>query len=109
MGQTNRQAEMTEQYILNAVYEKLLKSLVVMNAGYDGSNTQLPIAQSMSMKLTQVGSVYYIGIAAPGTAEATAKWQAFKLDTSSGIKKTYADGNPDFDNVATDLTALSYV
>jgi len=38
----------------------------------------------------------------------TAAWQARKIDTSSGVVITWADGDANFDNVATDLTSLSY-
>lgn len=61
-----------------------------------------------AIKITEVGSVTYIAYANPGTAESAASWQALKLDSSSGIRITWADSNTNFDNVATDLTALSY-
>ena len=76
--------------------------------GYDGQELQRMVADSLAIKTTVVGDVTYIGIAAPGTAQATAKWQCQKLDESSGLVLTWADGNGDFDNTSTDLTALSY-
>lgn len=59
----------------------------------------------MAYKITTVGSDTYIGVANPGTAQSAALWQAFKY--GDGVL-TYADGNAKFDNVATDLTSLSY-
>lgn len=108
MAQSNTQSEMSEQYILNAAYERALKALVVLGAGYDGVNSQLPIGESMATKITVSGDITYIGIAAPGTAQGTAKWQCKKVDSSSGVVITWADGNADFDNTASDLTALTY-
>ena len=61
-----------------------------------------------AIKLTESGNYIYIAYAPPGTAEATAGWKVMRLDTTSGLKITYADGDVDFDNVATDLTSLSY-
>ena len=61
-----------------------------------------------AIKLTESGNYIYIAYAPPGTAEATAGWKVMRLDVTSGLKITYADGDVDFDNVATDLTSLSY-
>ncbi len=61
-----------------------------------------------ALKMTTAGSVDYIGEAAVGTAASSALWRAKKVDSTSGIIITWADGNANFDNVATDLTALTY-
>lgn len=61
-----------------------------------------------AVKITVVGAVTYIGKAATGSAEAAAVWQAQKLDETAGLVITWADGNLNFDNVATDLTVLVY-
>lgn len=65
-------------------------------------------AGPVATKITVVGSITYIGIAKPGTAQSAAKWQCQKIDETSGTVITWADGNANYDNVATDLTALSY-
>ncbi len=45
-------------------------------------------------------NVTYIGKAIIGTSESDASWQIQKLDESSGMmKKTWADGNNNYDNV----------
>ena len=108
MPQDSTQVKYTEQNVLNNIYESALKAIVVLNAGYTGSGTQLPIADSMAVKITESGTTTYIGIAAPGTAQSASTWQCKKIDESSGMVLTWADGNADFDNVATDLTALTY-
>ena len=62
----------------------------------------------MAMKVTTVGTVSYIAVAPVGTAQSAAAWQVKKVDTTTGTVVTWADGDGNFDNVATDLTALSY-
>ena len=61
-----------------------------------------------AIKITEVGNYTYIAFAPPGSDEADAVWKAMRLDDSTGLKITHADANADFDNIATDLTALSY-
>lgn len=61
-----------------------------------------------ALKLTTVGSIDYIGEAAVGTATSAASWRAKKVDSTTGIVITWADGNANFDNSATDLTVLTY-
>lgn len=61
-----------------------------------------------ALKMTTVGSVDYVGEADTGTAASSALWRAKKVDSTTGIIITWADGNANFDNVATDLTTLTY-
>ena len=61
-----------------------------------------------AMKITYSGAYTYIGSAPIGTAESAAAWKCLRIDETSGFKMTWSDGDPNFDNVATDLTALSY-
>ncbi|MDP3758770.1 MAG: hypothetical protein Q8Q86_03550, partial [Candidatus Daviesbacteria bacterium] len=61
-----------------------------------------------ALRLTTVGSIDYVGEADTGTATSSALWRAKKVDSTSGIIITWADGNANFDNVATDLTTLTY-
>jgi hypothetical protein len=62
----------------------------------------------MALKITTSGSTLYIATANPGTAQSEAKWQVIKLDNATDLTITWADGNTNFDNVATDLTSLVY-
>ncbi len=50
----------------------------------------------------------YIGKAPVGTLPAEAKWKIFRLDETSGVIITYADGNNKFDNVWDDREAPVY-
>lgn len=63
---------------------------------------------SYAQKVTTSGSVTYVAIAVPGTAQSAAAWQVKKIDDTTGTITTWADGDANFDNIATDLTALTY-
>lgn len=65
-------------------------------------------SQSMAVKVTYSGTTTYVAKANPGALQSSAVWQCMKIDESSGMVITWADGNANYDNVATDLTALSY-
>lgn len=108
MAQNSTQIEFTEQNILNNVYDKVAKTLAIQQRLNDGQNYQTANGENLAIKMTQVGDIVYLGTAAPGTSQASAFWQACKIDSSSGTVITWADGNGEYDNVATDLTALSY-
>lgn len=53
-------------------------------------------------------TLVYIGKAPIATTTATAAWQIAKLDVSSGLVKTWADGNALFDNIWDNRAALTY-
>lgn len=61
-----------------------------------------------AMKLTEDGSITYIAWANPGTLESAAKWKVMKLNGTTGLVITWANGDTNFDNIATDLTTLTY-
>ena len=61
-----------------------------------------------ALKMTVVGSVNYIGVAAPGSSQSNPVWKCKKIDETTGMVITWADGNAKYDNLATDLTSLSY-
>lgn len=67
-------------------------------------NGEIPVAQ----KITTVGTITYIAIARPGTSQSSLYWQVKRIDTTTDVVITWADGDANFDNVATDLTALIY-
>lgn len=102
------QITQTEQNILNKSQDTTFKVLATQGLGFDGVSLQRMTADALATKITVVGDITYVAIAAPGTAQATAKWQCKKIDETTGMVITWADGNANFDNAATDLTALSY-
>lgn len=100
----------SEQTILEKVYDPTTRTLATTSYGFDGTTAQIQTAKAMALKVTVSGSITYIGIAKVGTTQATAKWQCKKIDASVSNTTviTWADGDAEFDNVATDLTALTY-
>jgi len=82
----------------------------IIREAYDDSNKALKTRgdSPMATKITVVGSITYVAIAQVGSPQATPVWQCKKIDETTGTVITWADGNANFDNVATDLTALSY-
>lgn len=57
---------------------------------------------------TTTADTTYIGKAPIGSATNAAVWQITKLATSSGLIKTWADGDASFDNVWDNRASLSY-
>jgi len=80
----------------------------IMTHDLGGEQVQAIQGVPLAVKKTVVGTTTYIAFASPGTTEATAGWRAMKIDESSGMVITWADGDDAFNNVATDLTALIY-
>lgn len=61
-----------------------------------------------ALKMVEVGSVIYLGKASPASATSDSVWQIKKIDQTTGIVITWADGNDLFDNVFDDYLTLSY-
>ena len=104
------QNKYSEQNMQNTSFDEDFGVITNEGLGYDGTSLQRLAADALATKITVSGSYTYIGLAAPGTAQATAKWQCKRIyDDGEGTTViTWADGNPDFDNTSTDLTALTY-
>lgn len=96
----------SEQNVLNDSFDETYGVLVFQPVGYDGQNVQRNVASALATKITTSGSDTYVGEAAPGTSQATAKWRIQKIDTNGNI--TWKDGDANFDNTATDLTTGSF-
>jgi hypothetical protein len=75
-------------------------------------STTLALKAAPPMFITRVdeasSTITYVGEANPGTATSGAFWRIYKLDETSGLIKTYADGNFNFDNVWDNRASLSY-
>jgi hypothetical protein len=62
-----------------------------------------------SQKVTVVGDILYFAVAPVGSSQSAAVWRVKKIDTTGGnILVTWADSDEKFDNIATDLTTLTY-
>ena len=57
---------------------------------------------------TSTANVTYIGQAAIGSDESQAVWQIKKVDETSGIVITYADGDANYNNIWDNRTSLTY-
>lgn len=57
---------------------------------------------------SSVTNTLYVGKALPGSDTSSPIWQIAKIDTSSGLAKTWADGDSQFNNVWDDRTSLTY-
>jgi len=111
MATPNRPASQNkypEQYMQNTSFDEDFGVNAVETLGFDGVSLQRSQADNLAVKVTVSGAVTYVGMAAPGTAQSSATWQAMKIDETTGTVITWADGNSSFDNIATDLTALTY-
>lgn len=107
----NHPIQDSEQRILNKALDNEFNALVVSSGMYDGVSLQRAVDPSlMAQVIVESGAYTYICIAPPGTDRSTAKWQCKRIDTSTTGTTvfTWADGNTDFDNSATDPTALTY-
>lgn len=102
------QNKYSEQNMGNSSFDEDFGVNTVEGLGYDGINLQRLRANNMALKTTVVGDITYLAMAAPGVSQSTAKWQCRKIDQTTDVVITWADGDSNFDNVATDLTALSY-
>lgn len=75
-------------------------------------NGDSAIAKQTSLvakKITVSGNYTYVGSAPIGTSQSTAGWQVKRIQVSgSDTIITWKDGDSNFDNTATDLTAGSF-
>lgn len=71
-------------------------------------DTSAGVALTVRIDDATTADVTYLGKAAIGTATSAAGWQIAKLSTASGLIKTWADGNVNFDNVWDNRASLSY-
>lgn len=106
MAQNTKQREFSEQDILNRAYDRSLGVLLFASMGWDGSQAVMGDSDNLAISVQTSGSDTYVGEAAPGTSLSASTWKAYKVDSSGNL--TFADGNATYDNVATDLTALTY-
>lgn len=105
----NHPIQNSEQKILNKAFEQSKQAMAVAGVETDGTNELYKVSGLTAKKITTSGDDTYIATAPIGTAQATAGWQVKKVTVSgSDTTITWADGDAEFDNVATDLTALSY-
>lgn len=102
-GNTQPSIDQEEHRSVNGINAK-----AVVPYGFDGASLS-PLSAPMALKSTLVGSVTYYGQAPAGSAQSSAVWRCFKVDSTPGSPNiTWAGGTTAYVNVATDLTALTY-
>lgn len=74
----------------------------------DGTAVNQSPSLAVRIDATTTANTTYIGKATIGTTTSSAAWQVAKLDTTSGLVKTWADGNASFDNIWDNRTSLTY-
>lgn len=68
-----------------------------------------PVATQYALKLDQASAtITYVGEAPTGGNGASAIWRIKRLDETSGLVITWADGNANFDNIWDNRAALTY-
>lgn len=61
---------------------------------------------SRALVLYESSPYLYVCTASLGSVVTSAVWQIKRVDTTSGVVIKWADGNDNFDNVATDLATV---
>jgi hypothetical protein len=89
------------------------------NNGYLGDVTGQRIGNKQAIDTAKVdqatrideasATITYVGKAPVGSLTSNAVWKIFRIDESSGLVITYADGNTNFDNVWDSRAGLTYI
>lgn len=124
LNQNNRpeRTAETEQYILNLSFDKLHEILMTGLLAYNATTEQYDRIQinpatgelrtgaiALATRVDDTSPpITYVGKAVPGTATSSATWQIQKIDESSGVITTWADGNSNYDNVWDLRSSLVY-
>lgn len=67
-------------------------------------------SQSYALQLDESASpITYIGQALPGSSTSSAAWSIKKMDETSGLVITWADGSSEFNQVWDDRASLTYL
>ena len=102
----------SSQYIHNHSFDDDFKLQMFKPAYYDPATDSVKEYTPRYIVRFQVDSsnpsVYYIGLATPGTLESEAKWRLQRYDFSAGAIGIYADGDTNFDNIYDNRESLSY-
>ncbi len=74
---------------------------IISNFDFSSTNYATRVDEASS-------TVTYVGEAVAGVATSAASWRIKKLDSTSGLIMTWADGNTNFDNIWDNRASLSY-
>jgi hypothetical protein len=84
--------------------------LSVETLEYDPSGVmRSKVTNNLATRLDDTADpVLYLGKSPIGSSTSDPVWQIKKVDTTSGVVITWADGNADFDNIWDNRTSLTY-
>ncbi len=75
---------------------------------YDFLGTEVKDLSLSTIYEEASATIAYLGKALPGTVTSAGSWQISKINTTSGIVTTWADGNSNFDNIWDNRASLTY-
>lgn len=81
MTKINTEKRWTEAHRGNMSFDEDFHTYVYEGLGYDGQNLTRNEASDLQLKVVESGGYTYICKSAVGTAEATAKWKIYRLDS----------------------------
>lgn len=118
MANPNRQnkapTDLSEQGVLNKSFDNEFNVLAVENLVYNPATNTLDrfsgdsISYATRIDDTSTVTTTYIGKAPIGSATSSAVWQISKLNTSSGLIKTWADGSSAFTKIWDNRVSITY-
>lgn len=73
-----------------------------------GAIRQTKVNRELTSRLVTVGAVTYVGYAVVGSLSSDNVWQVKKINETTGVVITWADGNSEFDNVWDNYASLTY-
>lgn len=62
-----------------------------------------------AVRIATAGNITYVGKAAIGALPSAPVWQIQRLDETSGLVLTWADGDPSYNNVWDNRASLTYL
>lgn len=99
----------TSQHIDNESFNAQFSMAQTIGLDYDPSGGLRPgITKSIATKIKIDGTNLYVGKAAIGSSLSASVWQVKKIDTSSGVLITWANGDAEFDNKMDAPETLTY-
>ena len=112
--QNKAPTDLSEQGVLNKSFDNEFNVLAVENLVFNPATNTLDrfsgdsISYATRIDDTTTPNTTYLGKAPIGSVTSSAVWQIAKLDTSSGLIKTWADASSSFNQVWNNRAGLTY-
>jgi hypothetical protein len=86
-----------------------MSSEFIVTGGKRQQDVRVIDTTSLVVRIDEASSTLsYLGKAPVGSATSDGKWQIAKLDTTSGLIITYANGSSEFNSIWDDRASLNY-